>query len=492
MDKNKTNFTGSADVFAWLSRFINLGRGQSFKSFRLDRMEVLNALAGNPEKCAPAIHVAGSKGKGSVTGMISAILEAEGLKTARYTSPHVSEYRERIMLGNTFFSESVYIEAGNELREITAALGDGSKNRTSLFDPRQTYGEEPTFFELLTLYFFLCARKARCQAMVLETGMGGRLDATNIVDPLVSVITLIELEHTEYLGHTIAAIAGEKAGIIKAGRPLILAEQEKEALDVFKTQTGLKGSSLIYFPDVAELKKMHLSREGTAFTLDFKKPGFFSSPLELFLPIPGKIQGKNAGLAILAAKTAFPALGETAIREGLRDFRLPARFEEIKKTPPVIIDGAHTRHSTEECLDTFTRLYGEGGILIFGCAAGKDVESMAKILLPHFSAIIITTPGTYKKSYPQEIYEIFQDQLSKTPRQGLPSGTPARVRPGAPAGLTPASPGGPPERGDLLFIPETGEAIRTAVKLGKERGLPVLGTGSFYLAAEIRQLLIGA
>jgi dihydrofolate synthase/folylpolyglutamate synthase len=432
-------------------------------------MEALSALAGNPEKCAPVIHVAGSKGKGSVTGMISAILDAGGLKTARYTSPHVSEYRERIMLGNNFFSESLYAEAGNELREITAALGENGKNGNPLFDPRQPHGEEPTFFELLTLYFFLCARKAQCQAMVLETGMGGRLDATNIVDPLVSVITLIELEHTEYLGHTIAAIAEEKAGIIKPGRPLILAEQEGEALDVFKTQTGLKDSPLIYFPDTAELKKIRLSREGTAFTLGFKRPGFFPAPLELSLPIPGEIQGKNAGLAILAAKTAFPALGETALREGLKGFRLPARFEEIKKSPPVIIDGAHTRHSTEECLNTFAGLYGEGGILIFGCAAGKDVESMAKTLLPHFSVIIITTPGTYKKSYPREIYEIFKAGLSKIP----------------------PSPGSLPLPGDLLFIPETGEAIRRALKLGKERGLPVLGTGSFYLAAEIRQILLG-
>ncbi|MDR2103759.1 MAG: tetrahydrofolate synthase [Treponema sp.] len=467
MDIDKTTFTGSADVFAWLSRFINLGRGQSFKSFRLDRMGVLTALAGHPEKCAPAIHVAGSKGKGSVTGMISAILEAEGLKTARYTSPHVSEYRERIMQGNTFFEESVYVEAGNELREIITALGDGSKSGTGLFNPQEANGEEPTFFELLTLYFFLCSRKARCQVMVLETGMGGRLDATNIVDPLVSVITIIELEHTEYLGHTIAAIAGEKAGIIKAGKPLILAEQEEEALEVFKTQTALKGSPLIYFPDTAEVERIGLSREGTAFTLAFKKPDFFPSPLELSLAIPGEIQGKNAGLAILAAKTAFPALGEAAVREGLKGFSLPARFEELQREPPFVIDGAHTRRSTEECLRTFIRLYGAGGILIFGCAAGKDAESMAEILLPHFSVIIITTPGSYKKSYPEGIHEIFQTRLSKK------------------------IPGNPREKGQLLFIPETDRAIREAAKLGKERGLPVLGTGSFYLAAEIRQILLG-
>jgi dihydrofolate synthase/folylpolyglutamate synthase len=428
-------------------------------------MEVLTALAGHPEKCAPAIHVAGSKGKGSVTGMISAILEAQGLKTARFTSPHVSEYRERIMGGNAFFDESLYAEAGNELRELTAALEKSPEREASLFDPRKPNGEAPTFFELLTLYFFLCARKARCQVMVLETGMGGRLDATNIVDPLVSVITLIELEHTEYLGPTVAAIAGEKAGIIKKERPLILAEQEEEALEVFKTQSALKNSPLIYFPDTAEPGKMEISREGTRFTLSFKKPHFFDSPLDLFIPLPGEIQGKNAGLAILAAKTAFPALGEAAVRQGLGGFRLPARFEELIRDPPLVIDGAHTRRSAEECAATFTRLYGEGGILIFGCAAGKDAGSMAKILGPRFSVIIITTPGTFKKSDPEGIHAVFREELSKRSR-GLPGA-------------------------ELLFIPETGQAVRRAVELSRERGLPVLGTGSFYLAAEIRQIVAG-
>ncbi|MDR1058808.1 MAG: tetrahydrofolate synthase, partial [Treponema sp.] len=209
-------FASSPEVFEWLSRFINLERGQTVKSFRLERMEILAEAAGNPQNCAPVVHAAGSKGKGSVTGMMGAILSAAGYKTACYMSPHVADPRERISLGNRFFDEKVYTEAGRELREVSGRIRR-SPEKFPLFDPAWGEGEEPTYFELLTLYFFLCARFARCGAMVVETGMGGRLDSTNIVDPLAAVITLIELEHTEFLGTTLAEIAGEKAGIIKPG-----------------------------------------------------------------------------------------------------------------------------------------------------------------------------------------------------------------------------------------------------------------------------------
>jgi dihydrofolate synthase/folylpolyglutamate synthase len=466
----KDSFFSSGDVFSWLSRFINLERGQTPKSFKLERMEIIAAQAGHPENCAPAIHIAGSKGKGSVTGMISAILEAQGFRTARYMSPHVREYRERITGGDTFFDETVYIEAGHELRDITEALMDRTKAEFSIFHPGHEEAEGPTFFELLTLYFFLCARKARCNVLVIETGMGGRLDPTNIVEPLVSVITPVELEHTEYLGDTIAAIAGEKAGIIKPGKPLILAEQTGEALAVFRETAASQKAPLLFFPETAEIKELSIRREGTAFSLGFKKPGLFPAPLKLSLPIPGEIQAKNAGLAVLALKTAFPDLGEAAVKAGLENFRLPARFERILTDPPLIIDGAHTPKSVELTAETFVSLYGEGGILIFGCVAGKNAEAMARLLLPHFSRIIITTPGSFKASDPETVYNIF---VREAPGAGKPN-TSVGTR------------GGP----TLVCIKDTREALKYALDAGREQGLPALGTGSFYLAAEIRQALV--
>ncbi|MFP3090132.1 bifunctional folylpolyglutamate synthase/dihydrofolate synthase [Treponema sp. TIM-1] len=453
-------FLSSADVFRWLSRFINLEQGQTPNSFRPERMEILTALAGHPEKSAPVIHVAGSKGKGSVTGMIASVLDAAGLKTARYLSPHVTEYRERITLGDKFFDESLYLDAGNELRAIADTLTDKSKSEYRLFNADTEGGEGPTFFELLTLYFFLCARRGQCDAMVVETGMGGRLDPTNVVDPVASVITVIELEHTEFLGNTLAAVAGEKAGIIKAHKPLILAEQSPEALKVFIKTAADRGSPLWYFPDLASIKNLKIHQRGTDFTLLFRKPGEKAVPQELSIAIPGQVQAENAGLAVLALKAAFPFISDGIIRRGLKNFKLPARFERIRDDPPVIIDGAHTPKSVELCVNTFTSLYGTGGILIFGCAAGKNAEAMARLLLPCFSRVVITTPGTFKVSDPEQVYGIFTGVLQS---KGM-------------------------EPGSVVFIKETEKAIRFVMDQSREQGLAVLGIGSFYLAAEIRAL----
>jgi dihydrofolate synthase/folylpolyglutamate synthase len=394
--------------------------------------------------------------------MISAILEAGGKRTARYTSPHVTEYRERITRGSEFFDSPVYIAAGEELRELARALEGTTRPEFRLFDPHFDFGERPSFFELLTLYFFLCARQAKSEVLVVETGMGGRLDATNIVDPLVSVITSIELEHTEFLGNTLGAIAGEKAGIIKPGRPLILMGQEPETLAVFEQTAAAQKAPLRYFPALGKVRNIRVSAGGTRFTLDLDRAGVFPGPLDLSISIPGEIQAKNAGLAALAAKTAFPGLEEDALRRGLRTFSLPGRFERIGEDPVLIIDGAHTPQSVRFCLNTFSSLYGAGGILIFGCAAGKDAAAMARFLTPHFSRIIITTPGSFKKSDPPGVFALFREEAAFL--------------------------GAPPP----LLMEDTKAAIAEALRLGREWGLPVLGTGSFYLAAEIRETVLGS
>jgi dihydrofolate synthase/folylpolyglutamate synthase len=430
-------------------------------------MELLAKLAGHPEKAAPVIHAAGSKGKGSVIGMIARVLDCWGLNPARFMSPHVTEYRERITGGKGFFDESIYAAAGNELRVLAESLQDFTGDSRQLFDTARD-GEEPTFFELLTLYFFLCARLARCGAMAVETGMGGRLDATNIVDPLVSVITMIELEHTEYLGTTIARIAAEKGGIIKPRRPLILAEQTPEALGVLRRIADEREAPLYYLPDLVRIEELRVHRDGTDFSLNFIGENRFPQPLSVSLGIPGAVQAGNAGLAILALKIAFPAIDGPTICRSLRGFSLPARFEKLRDDPSVLIDGAHTPKSVECCLETFTALYGDGGVLIFGCAAGKNAEAMAGILIAHFSRIIITTPGSFKRNDPEAVYEIFREEARKTPPQ--------------------KQAGGSGEASLPILIKDTEAALARALKIGRKQGLPVLGIGSFYLAAEIRRL----
>jgi dihydrofolate synthase/folylpolyglutamate synthase len=477
---NPVDRSESEKIYSWLCSFINLERGLGGKPasaaeehFKLDRMRILAEAAGHPESSAPVLHVAGSKGKGSVTAMIAAVLEAAGKKTARYMSPHVSRWQERISLGGGFFPEAVYAAAGEELRELYRNYKD-----SPLFGDRYS-GGEPTFFELLTLYFFLCARTARCEVMVVETGLGGRLDAANIVDPLVSVITVIEKEHTEFLGNTLEAIAREKAGIIKPGRPAVLAEQADSVREVFIKTAAERNAPLLYLPDHVEIRDIRIHRKGTDCTLRFydsrltvpetggdaspgkKGPAVFSRETALSLPVPGAVYASNAALAALAIRTAFPCIDQAALRQGLAAVSLPARFERLSGDPLLIVDGAHTPASVTQCAATFRELYGEG-VLLFGCASGKDAGAMAGILVPRFSRCIITAPGTVRDSNPQAVYEAFT-------RAAAGGGT--------------AETGSPPE---IVLIPDTAEALNAALAYAKKQKLPLLACGSFYLAGEIR------
>jgi dihydrofolate synthase/folylpolyglutamate synthase len=457
----QTKFKSSAEIFEWLGRFINMEQGYAPPSMRPERMTLIAGLAGRPELCAPAVHTAGSKGKGSVTAMAARILTAAGLRTARYLSPHVTEYRERITLDDAFFDEAVYLAAGEELRQVADTLCDTrSAAHRAMLDVSDGCGAEPTFFELLTLLYFLCARQAGCKALAVETGMGGRLDPTNIADSAAAVITGIELEHTEFLGSTITAVAAEKAGIIKPRRPLVLAEQPDKALDVFARIAYERAAEIYYYPDTAVLSGLRVHAGGTDFMLGFKRTGLFDKPLDLSIGIPGEIQARNAALAVMAVKLAFPEVGAEDVLKGLAGFTMPARFERLRDSPPVIVDGAHTEQSVRHCVRTFTELYGEGGVLLFGCASGKNDEAMARALLPHFSRVIITTPGTFKASGPEQVCSTFE-----------------RIR---------AETGG---KADVSLVKETAAAIRLALDRAEKEDRPLLGIGSFYLAAEIRDYI---
>ena len=428
------------DVFRWIEGFINFERGQTSKGFRLDRTQALARMAGNPEKAYPTLHVAGSKGKGSVTTMIASILDAAGFKTGLYVSPHVVDYRERISLARGPFPEEIYTSAGDELKSaLDRAVAESAM-------------EEPTFFELMTTLFFLCCRRAGCDAAAVETGMGGRLDSTNILDPLVSVLTPIELEHTEYLGDTIPAIAGEKAGIIKPGRPAVVSPQKPEALAVFRRVASERGAPLRYLPEEVSVTRVRVDREGTSARFEFADRRLFPAPLDLRLRLVGGIQAGNAALAALASRLAFPDLSDAAIAEGLGRATLPARFERVSDRPRAVVDGAHTAASVEIAGRTFSELYGDGGVLLFGCAIDKDPEAMSDRLAPRFSRVVVTKPGDFKKSDPETAAAAFR-----------------RLH------------------GAVELVESTAEAVERAFALARELDLPLLVTGSFYLAAIARE-----
>jgi dihydrofolate synthase/folylpolyglutamate synthase len=438
---SKNLFSSIADVFAWLESFSNFEKNSfALRSFRLDRMEKLLDLFGRPHETCRCLHVAGSKGKGSTAAFLSSVLRAGGYKTGLYTSPHLVSYKERISLAGEEIPDEFFLrQAGNLRAEIER------------FDPSYfPNGEYPTTFELLTCLGFLIFREMRCDWVVLETGMGGRLDATNVVLPAAAIITPIELEHTEYLGESIAAIAEEKAGIIKDGVPVFLSPQTEEALGVFRSRAEARGCALYHLPECFQTITCRTLVSGTqAVFVRAATQERFSPKLRLL----GEVQAENAALALLVIQTILPEIPVPVIIRGLEAAYLPGRFQKLEDSPPIFVDGSHTPLSVRRLLHSFREMYPEPDTLILGIIGGKRHEEIAGILCPCFRSVIVTTPGTFKASDPDKLFRTCLGYNKKS-----------------------------------RLIPDPAEALDAAWRGLPGSGQPILITGSFYLAGEILKL----
>jgi dihydrofolate synthase/folylpolyglutamate synthase len=441
-----SSFSTTEELYSYLLGFVNVEKGQA-TVFKLDRMAKLCERLGYPERAYRTIHIAGSKGKGSVSTMIARILEAAGHRTGLYTSPHILRWKERISLAGEEMPEETILRAASEV--VPLVEGKGPEDFPG--------GELPTYFELTTLIAFCAFREALCDRAVIETGLGGRLDSTNVVDSEASVITPIELEHTEYLGDTIPLIAGEKAGIIKGGRPCYLSAQKPEAREVFASVAASKGSPLREVGQLVSVDDISIGEKGTSALIGFA-PGSplslrFPSPIRCRTPMIGSIQAQNMALALLASAELEPSLQLEEAVQGLSKAYLPARFQILKDGryggSPVVLDGAHTVASTLLALESFESLFPGKKALLFACAEDKKHAEMAKALAPRFDRITLTRPGTFKKSDLSALAASFRD-----------AGASYRI------------------------IPDHEEAIAKAREEAAELGLPLLVTGSFYLCAE--------
>ena len=430
-------FSLLTDGFRYIESFTNLERGDfSPRQLRLDRMHRLLDLFGNPQNAFRTIHVAGSKGKGSTSLFIASILSEAGNRTGLYTSPHVSSYRERFTLAGTFLPDELLLSCINDIERVLRSL-----------DVEQLPGSaQPTTFELLTLLGFLAFRQAGCSFAVIETGIGGRLDATNTIIPEASVITAIELEHTEYLGNTLPEIAREKGGIIKDGVPVFIGLQNDEVREVLNNIALDRGSEIKFLHDELLSCVADTGLTGTETALTFRD-GF---SLKTKLRLLGDFQSENAALAALTVHTLFPRIEIGHYMNGLSKAVLPGRMELISSEPPIIIDAAHTPASVRRILSSFRSLYPSGGILIFGSVIGKNPEQMAETLAGEFETIIISTPGYFKKSDPRAVYEVFKRKSTAS-----------------------------------RLIESPAKALEYALERSQGK-IPILVTGSFYMIAEIR------
>ncbi|MCP4163763.1 MAG: bifunctional folylpolyglutamate synthase/dihydrofolate synthase [Deltaproteobacteria bacterium] len=434
-------FNKSQDGFLWMESFTNFEKAPDLtkRGYRLDRMKLLLECFDNPQYCCKSIHIAGSKGKGSTGAFTASILKETGFKTGVYSSPHISDYRERITVDGQFANDDIYLKNMNLIKEMI----EGEKYLSL------PGGNEPTTFELLTLLAFLVFRDCECDWVVIETGLGGRLDATNLVNPEIVIITPVELEHTDLLGTTIKEIASEKAGIIKINKPVFSSRQTSDGEKVLREKTKELNGQFYYLPDLYDSLTTSPLKEGSTFEVVFRNGEKYKSLLRMY----GDFQGENCTLAIAALNHLRIGLSKEIINNAISKTTLPGRMEIIGNDPIFMIDGAHTKISTQKLLSAFQSLYPKKGILIFGSVSGKDAEAMAKVLADHFQYIIISKPGTFKKSDPQGLFDLFIKKNKNT-----------------------------------LLIPDPVEAERKARELSKGI-LPVLTTGSFYMAAEIRKIL---
>ncbi len=438
----------SSDAFNFIEGFTNLERTPSGSrtEYKLERMAYMLESCGHPERSFKAVHIAGSKGKGSTAAITARILKELGFKTGMFTSPHLVTYKERITLAGEFFPDDVYVRNTALIKEML----DCGKLTGNL--------GLPTTFELLTLLAFLIFREQGCQWAVLETGMGGRLDATNLVMPEVSIITPIELEHCDVLGDTIEKIAFEKAGIIKPGIPVTVHHQGPEALEVLRRRAEELKSPFIYADDNIKIENRRLKPDGSAFTLSMDGRQY-----SIVTNLAGDFQCDNIASSLLALSRIIPEIDMHKTLNALQDVPLEGRMEIIGTGPSIVVDGSHTAYSIRRLVASCKEIFGSGGILVFGSVKGKNFQSMLDILVPSFDEVIISEPQGFKETDVEAVYSY---------AKGL-----------CDSGKLPGKP--------LYLEPVPEKALRTAVdkaaKLGGKK--PVVVTGSFYLAGAVKKYL---
>ncbi len=372
-----------ADTMSWLYSLESRG-----EVYRLERMEHALGLIGNPHRRLQAVHIAGTKGKGSVAAMLDAMLRAAGYRTGLYTKPHLVRLTERTRISGAEMPAELLLDYVTRLRPI--------------FDRA---GLALTFFEFTVALMFLYFADSAVDAAVIETGLGGRLDSTNVVRPMLSVITSIGFDHMDRLGNTLAEIAREKGGIIKRDVPAVVGARAPEARQVLCGMAHQLNSPT----QLIDRDFGYVSR-APAHRIDYQGCDLHLRDVEVNLA--GPCQHENAAIALAAAEALRAAgwrLEEHAIRRGLADVVWPGRFEVVSRDPLVIFDCAHNELSIAALLETMRLELGEAvrPRLLFACLADKQWREMAGLLAPHVSSVVLTTVRPKRSLEPEYLVPLF-------------------------------------------------------------------------------------
>lgn len=432
--KKRTDYEKALQVLGELTRFgINLG---------LERITALLGCLGSPQDRLPAIHIAGTNGKGSTSAILSSVLRETGRRVGTYTSPHLESYTERITVNGVPIPEE---EFARLLLELIPAF-DQVRAKT---------GENPTEFEVLTALAFLHFFRQKADIVVLEAGLGGDIDSTNVIkDPLLSIITNISVEHTEYLGKTIEEIAVKKSGIIKPGCPAVTAVTSEEALRVLKEKAQKERAPLYEVYREVSWRPLEEKPEGQTFWVKTKRQEYG----ELFLPLKGEHQLINGATALLALEVLAGRgweISDAQIINGFGKVKWPGRLEQVRANPAVILDGAHNPAGLKTLADWLEKKRNEFDrvILVIGMLADKDRLESARLIEPFVDKVFITRPPSLRAGNWQELAAYFRKDAA-----------------------------------DLKTIEDLSRALSAALAEAGPRDL-VMVTGSLYLIGEARRLL---
>ena len=430
----------------YLYTFVDYSLVRNFRNspdtFDLGRMRSLVEAFGNPQEKYPIIHVAGTKGKGSVSALCASALQEAGYRVGLYTSPHLDDFAERIQLDGQPIPHAELVRLVEENRSIMQSI------------PRLT------FFEITTALAFLFFAEQKATAAVIEVGLGGRLDATNVCLPRVAVITSLSYDHMALLGNTLAEIAGEKAGIIKDGVPVVLAPQQEEAQQVVEQVAKARGCPLIQVGREYQFAPLAHSLESQTLQIWKGSSSEEVHAAELEIPLLGAHQVENAATAYAALQVMRQQgvpISEKQIREGFRKTSWLGRFEVLRQEPPVVVDCAHNRDSAEKLRRAVDEYFpGKPVVLVFGASEDKDIDGMLDELLPRVWQVILVKSYHPRAADPEKLALLVQQ-----------AGKPVRI------------------------IPEVTEAFNEALRMSESQGNEystalVLVTGSIFVAAGAR------
>jgi dihydrofolate synthase/folylpolyglutamate synthase len=408
--------------------------------FGLENISALAAHFGEPQRAYPAAHIAGTNGKGSTAAFLESILRHAGHRTGLNTSPHLERINERIRIDEREIPDDDFAAVLSSIeRAIEEMLAAG------------TLRAHPTYFECITAMAFLYFAEQRVDFAVFEVGLGGRLDATNIVHPAVSIITNIDFDHENFLGHSLSAIANEKAGIIKSGVPVIMAPQWPGALAVIRERAEQCGSPLIATA-VRYRVEAPSFEQGMARAVVVEADSNWR--VRIALPLAGRFQLQNAVNAIAAARLLDlhgVHVSDQAIADGIAATRWPGRIEKLQTRPEAYLDGAHNPAAARELAAFLEQNFaGRRVILVYGALRDKAVDEVAGALFPHAAEVIFTEPQTTRAISAAQLAEITGHHAAR-----------------------------------YEVVPDAAQAVSLAAEHAGDDGV-VFVTGSLYLVGQVR------